>query len=54
MNEWVKGFSNKKQVKAFIESMFELNPNKRATAAELVNHSFFDQVRDEYENLMSG
>lgn len=53
MNEWVKGFPNKKQAREFIESMFELNPNNRATAAELVSHSFFDQVRDEYEVLMS-
>lgn len=53
IDKWVKDFSNKKQAKNFIKSMFEFNPNKRATAAELVNHRFFDDIREDYATLMN-
>jgi serine/threonine protein kinase len=53
MNEWLKDFTNKKQAKYFIESMFELNPNNRATASELVNHPFFNEVREDYKELLN-
>lgn len=51
-NEWLKDFPHKKETKDFFESLFELNPNNRASAAELVKHSFFDEVRDQYAELM--
>lgn len=53
MNSWIKDFSNKKQAKDFIKKIFELNPNNRSTASELIGHAFFDDVREDYISLMN-
>ena len=42
-------FDNKLAARSFFERIFVLNPTKRAWASELLEHPFFDDVREECE-----
>lgn len=52
ISSWIRHLPDRTEAMSLIEKLFALNPNKRFSAEEIANHSFFDEVRGLYDALL--
>ena len=45
---WMKDSKDPDEFLDLFNKIFQLNPEERISASEVVNHFFFDEVRDRY------